>query len=285
VDNFSARWTATLQVPQSGEWAFYPKADDRLRIAIGPHKFEANFMQHSRHALQLESGVKYLFQAEYEEETGEAKVQLWWSGPGFAEPAPIPSRFFTPGQMDAGELGERTQTTAIAPGEGEGAGDIIPVYFVSGKDGVALRVDESVVVIPGLYSVLIPPSLHGALGHFANTEGRLLFSVLPNPRESVLTALDDGELGFFTKYIALMPAKSLDDLQRAIKGNAFGRELWRTLAIAMFLLLVAEIALTRWIAIQRKTGEEGRVVFDEAMQPSTSFREQVARLTGAEGVE
>ncbi|MCL1888846.1 MAG: hypothetical protein FWF96_08270, partial [Kiritimatiellaeota bacterium] len=86
--------------------------------------------------------------------------------------------------------------------------------------------------------------------------------------------------GWYKKYIDLMPAQSLDDLQRAVKGNAFGRELWRTLAIAMFLFLVAEIALTRWIAMQRKTGEEGRVAFDESMQPSASFREQVEKLTG-----
>jgi hypothetical protein len=77
-----------------------------------------------------------------------------------------------------------------------------------------------------------------------------------------------------------MPASSVDDLLRAIKGNAFGREMWRTLALAMFLLLIAEIALTRWIAIQRKTGEEGRVTFDESRQPSASFRDSVAKMMG-----
>ena len=38
-------------------------------------------------------------------------------------------------------------------------------------------------------------------------------------------------------------------------GRSFGNEVWRLLAYATLLLLVGEIFLTRWIAIQRKTGE------------------------------
>jgi len=273
VDNFSARWTATLQIPQNGEWVFYPLADDRLRVTLGPHKFEADHTRPSRHAFQLEAG-KYDFQADYEEDSGAASVRLWWSGPGFPEPAPIPSRFFMPGQLNMEDLGERTPSRATTP-----PGDIIEVYFVVGRDGIALRVEDSVV--PGLHTVEIPPSLHGSLGHFADAAGKLLFCVMPNPRESVLTPLDDGDFGFFNKHISLIPANSLDDLQRALKGNAFGREFWRSLAIVMFALMVLEIALTRWIAIRRKLGEEGRVLFDEALQPSTSFRDSVAKMMGA----
>ena len=273
VDHFGARWTATLQVPQTGEWAFYPQADDRLRVEVGPHKFEADFTRQTRHAFPLEAGVKYPFKAEYEEDTGGASARLWWSGPGFPEPAPIPPRFFTPAQMEVGEVGERIASTAAAPG-----GETLSVDFVAGRGGIALRMEDSVV--PGLYEVAVPPSLHGAIGHFANAAGKLLFCVMSNPRESVLTPLGDGELGFFARHIDLMPANSVEDLHRAVKGNAFGREIWRMLAIAMFLLLLSEIALTRWIAIQRKTGEEGRVLFDEAVQPTTSFREHVERMKG-----
>jgi len=180
-----------------------------------------------------------------------------------------------PGQLNVEDLGARTPGRAVTPTE-----DIIEVFFVVGKDGgIALRVEDSVV--PGLHTVEIPSALQGSLGHFANAAGKLLFCVLPNPRESILTPLDDGEFGFFNKHIQLLPANSLEDLQRAIKGNAFGREFWRTLAIVMFVLMVLEIALTRWIAIRRKLGEEGRVLFDEALQPSTSFRDSVAKMMGS----
>ncbi len=275
ADNFSVRWTGQLHVPVSGEYSFYPSADDRLRVTIGKQKFDANFTNPSEHKMHLDVGVKYTFQADFEEDAGSAGARLEWSGPGIPRGV-IPSRFFTPGQTNIEDIGPRTDAVAVAPD-----GEKIMVFFVMSKSGIALRIDGS--VIPGLYAVEIPASLQGSLAHFADTTGRLLFYVLPDAHESILTTLTDDELTFFSRYVELMPAKSLDDLQRAVKGNAFGRELWRILAMAMFLLLIAEIALTRWIAMQRKTGEEGRVAFDDSMQPSASFREQVEKLTGTGG--
>jgi len=268
------RWTGSLQVPETADWAFHVRVDDRMRVTIGPHKFEG----YGVHAKRLEADVKYPVVVEYEEDTGVASAQLYWVGPGFPSPVPIPARCFTPAQAGPEELsGERFEAWATAPNE-----DRLPVWFIQGKDGIVLRVDDSVV--PGVYTVNIPPQLQSAIGHFGDpVKKNLLFNVLPNPRESILTPLDDAELGFFRRYIELMPAASLQDMKSAVKGNAFGKELWRTLAIAMFLILISEIALTRWIAIRRKLGEEGRVLFDETKKPSTSFRDHVARMTGMSG--
>ena len=274
ADHFCVRWTGSLQVPETADWAFHLRVDDRMRVTIGPHKFEG----YGVHAKRLEADVKYPVVVEYEEDTGVASAQLYWVGPGFPSPVPIPARCFTPAQAGPEELsGERFEAWATAPNE-----DRLPVWFIQGKDGIVLRVDDSVV--PGVYTVNIPPQLQSAVGHFGDpVKKNLLFNVLPNPRESILTPLDDAELGFFRRYIELMPAASLQDMKSAVKGNAFGKELWRTLAIAMFLILISEIALTRWIAIRRKLGEEGRVLFDETKKPSTSFRDHVARMTGMSG--
>ena len=171
------------------------------------------------------------------------------------------------------DIGARTDTGVLAP-----SGEKIAGAFGVGKNGVVLRIEDS--VMPGLHKVDIPPSMQGALAGFADADGKLLFYVLPDPHESILTPLTENEVEWFHRHIDLLPAASLDDMLLAVKGQGFGKELWRTLALAMFILLVLEIALTRWIAMQRKTGEEGRVVFDEAMQPSVSFREHVAKMTG-----
>jgi len=68
-----------------------------------------------------------------------------------------------------------------------------------------------------------------------------------------------------------------------VRGEAFGRELWQILALAALVLLLLETALTRWIAIQRKTGEEGTVTFEDAGQPSARFRDQLARMKAGTG--
>ena len=58
-----------------------------------------------------------------------------------------------------------------------------------------------------------------------------------------------------------------------MNGAAIGRELWRYAAVPLLVLILLEVLLTRWITEQRRTGEEGRVTFDEAARPSSRFNE------------
>jgi hypothetical protein len=60
-----------------------------------------------------------------------------------------------------------------------------------------------------------------------------------------------------------------------MRGEAFGREIWRPLAIGALLLLLLEVVLTRWIAIQRRQGEKIEVTFEDANLPSSGFRDQL----------
>ena len=50
------------------------------------------------------------------------------------------------------------------------------------------------------------------------------------------------------------------------------------LALAALILLILEVALTRWIAIQRRTGKEGQVEFEENAHSTAQFREQLAQM-------
>jgi hypothetical protein len=66
-------------------------------------------------------------------------------------------------------------------------------------------------------------------------------------------------------------------------GQAFGKEIWRILAIAAFLFLIAEVILTRWIAIQRRTGEKIDVDFkNDKLQASESFKENLSKVRSQE---
>ena len=85
--------------------------------------------------------------------------------------------------------------------------------------------------------------------------GTIPFCVRGDADESDLAALSQEGLDAIRPFVELVTATTPDDLLKAVVGGrSFGTEVWRLLAYATLLLLVGEILLTRWIAIQRKTG-------------------------------
>ena len=70
-----------------------------------------------------------------------------------------------------------------------------------------------------------------------------------------MTAISQGELSDLGSYIQISQAIKDEDVLNAITGQSFGKEIWRTIAIFAFLFLVAEPAIARWIAINRRTGD------------------------------
>jgi hypothetical protein len=155
--------------------------------------------------------------------------------------------------------------------------------YVTSEDGVALRVDRSLV--PGLYRARVPEAILHKVGHLLDREGTIPFSVMVDGEESRLATLSPEELQLIGKYVSFLVAASADDVVGALYGRAFGRELWQVLALAALALLVLEVVLTRWIAIQRRTGEEGHVAFEENAQTSAQFREQLAAMQGKSTAE
>ena len=61
-------------------------------------------------------------------------------------------------------------------------------------------------------------------------------------------------------------------------GQQFGEELWKYLAVGALFLLLAEIALSRWIALNRQSGGSNAVDFENRYEPSVQFREQLKRV-------
>ena len=50
------------------------------------------------------------------------------------------------------------------------------------------------------------------------------------------------------------------------------------MAVGAFLLLLIEIALSRWIARERRSGEEINIEFESHNAPTTGFKEQLAKV-------
>ena len=143
-----------------------------------------------------------------------------------------------------------------------------------------MRIDRNLV--PGLYHAKVPEAILDKVAHLLDRDGTLPFSVLVDGEESRLAPLAPDELLFVARFVTFRVANSEEDVVGALRGKAFGRELWQMLALAALVLLILEVVLTRWITIQRRTGEEGRVEFEENASASAQFREQLAKMKGSE---
>jgi hypothetical protein len=82
------------------------------------------------------------------------------------------------------------------------------------------------------------------------------------------------------RYVDLLLPESREQVSGILMGKSFGEELWKYLALAALALLLGEIALSRWIAVQRRTGIEEVVDFEGMMQPGKEFQDALGKMRG-----
>lgn len=185
----------------------------------------------------------------------------------------------SPEQEDAG-TGEATEVEYTVVGsETTRATQLLPAQFIQTQEGIALRLSRSLVT--GVYAAKVPASLQNVLGNMMDQEQRIPFSVRSSIDESDLSSLSQQDLLFVKTFINLALATKAEEVHKALIGETFGKEIWRLLAYAALFLLILEIALTRWIAIQRRTGVKEKVSFEaENATASSRFLEELANLRG-----
>ncbi len=248
ADRFTARWSGSFVPKQSGDYTFYVRADDRLTLRIGSREVQSGEWGEARELRGVfKAGERYPLLADFAEEGGQAGVWVEMEGPGFPR-APLPADWLVPVRGDAGSWAEAVDTQVQAPG-----GRTLYAKIRYGEEGLALRTDSP--LMQGLYAVRVPSAAEGWLGHLANGNETFPLCVMENPEESRLDALTADEQAIVSRLADVTVAHSFDDLLKALVGKTFGRELWRIPALLLFALLLLETVLTRWICIQRKTGE------------------------------
>ncbi|MFK7810791.1 MAG: PA14 domain-containing protein [Saprospiraceae bacterium] len=98
-DNFSVRWTGSIEVPRSGTYTFYTNSDDGVRLWVNGKVMVDNWTDHGPTEdiamIHLEPNTKYDIQLEYYEAGGGALIQLSWTGPGILKEI-IPSQNLFP---------------------------------------------------------------------------------------------------------------------------------------------------------------------------------------------
>lgn len=156
--------------------------------------------------------------------------------------------------------------------------------ITSGSD---LRASFGQTQQPGLYRLIIPPSLRGRNMPTTQpgTEG-VVFTVSGDAGESRLAALTNADIETLRRHIgSFLHAETGDELSAAISGGIPGEPLWEYLAIALLVAMVAEIALTRWIATQRRTSTVQPVMFGSDAIDTQTFRDRARELLTPAGGE
>ena len=239
-DNFSVRWRGVIKAPEAGSYKFWWDVDDRFWLKIAGREVRHNT------EVKLEKDKPYVIEGRYEEDGGEARVSLNWKRPdGKKEQVPS-SVLFTraAGVEGAGEIVEMSDPH----------GETFYAEMFQGDEGLFLRVTRS--VIPGVYTVnAVPDTIKEACKGVLDAEGRIRITVSAGVEESTLTAITQNELSDLCNYVQISQAIKDEDVVKAIGGQSFGKEVWRVLAFVAFLFLVAEPAIARWIAINRRTGD------------------------------
>jgi len=99
INNFSVRWTGSVQAPVSGTYRFVTVSDDGVRLWVNGQQVINNWTDHSATtntsaAITLTAGVKYTITLEYYERGGDATARLQWSYPGQATQTIPQARLF-----------------------------------------------------------------------------------------------------------------------------------------------------------------------------------------------
>lgn len=275
ADDFNVVWSGSLRVPVSGRYRIFTRADDQMIFCLNGAAEGGGARFASELKADLDATRRHDLVVRYAERAETASAVLLWEGPGIGA-QPIPPRFLSPVRA-VGANWRETHSTRVHPPTGETLGAILQHT----QDSLSLHLPHRLT--PGIYQTEVPavwaPQLMD-LATVSNGIAHIAFCVATDGQESRLATITPDEVGFARRYADLVVAEKSDDMNRAMGGAAIGREFWRFFAVALFFLLVAETALTRWIAMQRKTGEEGTLTFDGGPRPSEAFREHLAALAG-----
>jgi hypothetical protein len=101
-------------------------------------------------------------------------------------------------------------------------------------------------------------------------DGTFPFVVLREPEESRLRSLTTADFERVGRHVDLFPARTTAEMRAALVGDIPGAELWKHLALCALVTLLGEVAIARWITIQRRSHIAEEISFGvEAVDPQS----------------
>ena len=267
-DEFSIRWSGALFPPVDGDYIFEAKADDTFSLWLDNERvLSADNGSATSRPVSLSAGKKVSVRAEFEEKWGEANLTLRWKKPN-GEMEAIPASVFM-------SLNGNEEEVILAESEAnDPRGKKRRVQALQGRRGRALTVEGS--ALPGEYRVQVPS---GFEDQFEGRENVPLV-VKRSAGESRFDAFNEDDLNLIRREIDLIEPESIGDLLGVLRGEGFGREIWKILLLAAVVLFFLEIVLARWVSKSRKAGEGVRVDFENHGESSSEFVDALSKVKG-----
>lgn len=279
-DSFRVTWQGAFSVPKTGNYKFEGDVDDDLEVFIdGKRVLTASYGKRGKSGNEkYEANRWYDFKAVLKENSGDAKAILFYESKNGKVPKQVipPTAFRTFSPASESKEGDSAKTLAslavIGP---DGKPREAQLDSTAGGSLVKIRGDISA----GKYSLEIPEDQRPYFRHFLGEAGSVIpFTVKRDAAESYLNELTEADYAFLKNFVALVQPDSLENMLSIVAGNEFGRELWKYLVLGAFLFLLVEIALSRWIARNRRSGEEIQVNFASKSAPTSGFQKQLAKM-------
>ena len=223
-------------------------------------------------SIVLNANQLYDFRAEANLQGNGPYTKLHWKSPHQGWEIVPESQLFVQRGSLAG-LEKTMDLQAVDP-----SGNRREAALYRGPEGLLAKVEGKVET--GLYMLMIPDKNRRDFEPMLDRDGAIPFTVKSDTRESRLATLVPDDVAFMRRYVDLLLPESREQVSGILMGKSFGEELWKYLALAALALLLGEIALSRWIAVQRRTGVEEVVDFEGMMQPGREFREALEKMRG-----
>ncbi len=159
------------------------------------------------------------------------------------------------------------------------------------KSDLVEGLEEDIGAIPpdlsaGLHFLALPDRLRSRFWQLLQDDDKLPYALHREGNEGPYHTLNEADRRRLRQYMLWHEALSTEQLLSAMDGARYGHEIWRPLALAAFFLLLAEIALSRWIARRRRIGSKMKVDFQERNQPRESFRRHLETMkTGGKNAD
>ena len=266
----SVRWEGTIIPEETGLYTIAAEATGEINVWLN-NKFilqtneKKNGFDYGATQLPLNKDGNYNLRVEYIGR-GDFHAKLAWDcGDGMVT---IPERVF--GRNDS--LQRQNRCVAVMKTD-KGVDNKIHILNKRGK--LTARFNSSQ---PGLYKLYIPKHLLKHCSKVVDSKNTIPINVLLDLNESKLELLTPKELKIISQYIDIIPVKSLDDIETILMGGDTGVEFWKYFILAALSLLLIELLLTHWIAIQRKSGEDLDINFEDSNKPSKSFLAQLSLI-------
>lgn len=248
VDGFAVAWRGKIVAPVSGDHVFSCEVDDRLRVRIGDGPvWQAGRGRSELGRVRFEAGEAVDFEADYEEDGGEAFVRLFWTPPGGEARTVPPSAFLPEKPPSAGY-------EALDP-----RGHPRRASVRAGRRGDELAIEGAAV--PGVYQVSVGGDLDDLVPGIEG--GRLPVAVVRDSAESRFEPWTTDDIALVRARAEFLQPGSVEDVLGVLEGKGYGRQIARWLVLAAFAFLLLESLLARWVSRSRRIGEDASVEFGD----------------------